>query len=111
MYPCDSNVVLLSMPRHSTRSHRVAPAEEAVLRGEEKDALSRRRILPGGMSMNSHSAVGRRAFLARMGLLGAVFGAGALLPRSALAFTAPVTRSGTLWTRCLRCSLSSPAIP
>jgi hypothetical protein len=56
-----------------------------MVRGEEKGALSRRRILPTDTTMNSHSTVGRRAFLARMGLLGAVFGAGALLPRSALA--------------------------
>jgi hypothetical protein len=73
----------------------VAPAGEAVVRGEEKGALSRRRILPTDTIMNSHSTVnthstvGRRAFLARMGLLGAVFGAGALLPRSALASAAP----------------------
>ncbi|MGH3778880.1 MAG: hypothetical protein ACRDRR_24625 [Pseudonocardiaceae bacterium] len=72
----------------------MAPAEEAVLRGAEKSALSRRLILPNGTTMNSPtmnspSAVGRRAFLARIGLLGAVFGAGALLPRSALASAAP----------------------
>ncbi|MGH3911561.1 MAG: hypothetical protein ACRDRM_12095, partial [Pseudonocardiaceae bacterium] len=35
--------------------------------------------------MTSSPALGRRAFLARVGLLGAAIGAGGLLPRSALA--------------------------